>query len=59
MSCPVEAIKDNTLLGVECGKYQDKRDTDSGIDGSYIFKCEECVRACPIGSFLEKTSISR
>lgn len=58
-SCPVEAIKDHTLLGVECGKYQDKRDEGSGIDGNYIFKCEECVRACPIGSSPEKISISR
>ena len=58
-SCPAKVIKDDTLLGVECGKYQDTRDTDIGINGSYIFKCEECVRACPIGSSPEKISIYR
>jgi epoxyqueuosine reductase len=58
-SCPAKVIKDETLLGIECGKYQDIRDIENGIGGSYIFKCEECVRACPVGNTPEKVIISK
>lgn len=57
-SCPAKVIKDDTLLGNECGKFQDKQDADIGINGSYIFKCEECARACPIGIAPERIVIS-
>lgn len=58
-SCPSKAIKDDTLLGIECSKYQDKIDADVGVKGSYIFKCEECARACPIGTIPNRITISK
>lgn len=58
-SCPAKVIKDDTLLGIECSKYQDKMDSDVGIQESYIFKCEECVRACPIGNIPKRITISK
>ncbi|MFL0195739.1 hypothetical protein ACJDU8_09215 [Clostridium sp. WILCCON 0269] len=58
-SCPAKVIKNDTLLGVECDEYQDKRDADIGIQGSYVFKCEECARACPVGDMPERITISK
>jgi epoxyqueuosine reductase QueG len=59
ISCPSNAIKHDTLLGLECNKYQCNRDADFGMKGSYIFKCEECARVCPIGDVPEKITISK
>lgn len=56
-SCPAKVINDNTFLGIECSNYQDKQDADIGIQGSYIFKCEECARACPIGDAPRRITI--
>jgi len=57
-ACPASVIKADTLLGAECDNYQDKRDTEIGMQGSYVFKCEECVRACPIGDSPERIAIA-
>ena len=59
VACPAKVIKDDILLGVECDEYQEKRDGDIGIQGSYVFKCEECVRACPIGNNPERITIDK
>jgi len=59
VSCPTKAIKDDILLGVECGEYQNKQDAEISANGSYKFKCEECARACPIGDIPERISISK
>ena len=56
-SCPAKVINNDTFLGVECGNYQDKKDADIGMQGSYIFKCEECARACPIGDIPRRINI--
>jgi Uncharacterized Fe-S protein len=56
--CPAKVIKKNTLLGVQCDEYQDKQEKTFGVEG-YMFKCEECARACPIGTSPEKVVISR
>jgi epoxyqueuosine reductase QueG len=58
-SCPANVIRNDILLGVECGEYQDKRDADIGIQGSYVFKCEECARACLIGTAPERITITK
>lgn len=54
--CPAQLIKDDNLLGVECDTYQDLRDAETGTSG-YVFKCEECVRACPIGTAPKRLEI--
>jgi len=43
IACPAGAIKEDTLLGNECGKYSHKE------DHAYAYKCEVCIRACPVG----------
>ncbi|MFW2491960.1 hypothetical protein ACN077_25885 [Clostridium chromiireducens] len=58
-SCPAKVIKDDTLLGIECSKYQNKIDEEFGIQGSYTPKCEECARVCPIGEIPERITISK
>lgn len=58
-SCPVNAIKDDTLLGLKCSEYQGKQDAILGIKGSYIVKCDECARNCPIGHAPEKITLNR
>lgn len=59
ISCPAKVIKDDTLLGIQCSEYQKKKDNAFGIEGSYIAKCEECARACPIGNAPERITISK
>ena len=58
-SCPAKVIRDDTLLGAECDAYQDKWDKYNGMQRSYVFKCEECARTCPIGDVPEKITISK
>ena len=58
-SCPAKVIRDDTLQGIECDEYQDKRDAYFGIEGNYIYKCEECARACPIGTAPERINITK
>lgn len=54
IACPAKVIKNDTLLGIKCSEYQKKKDNEFGIEGSFIAKCEECARACPIGNVPEK-----
>ena len=56
-SCPAQLIKEDTLLGVECDEYQDMKDAETGLQGSYVYKCEACARACPIGTAPERIRI--
>ena len=46
-ACPAGAIKENTMLGIQCGAYQN----NEYIKGhAYEYKCEKCIRACPAGA---------
>jgi len=57
-TCPAHAIKNDAFSGVECNTYQISRDNEMDMKGSSIFKCEECTRACPIGTTPSKITIS-
>jgi epoxyqueuosine reductase QueG len=57
--CPAGVIKEDTLLGAECDEYQDSRHNKTGLQDSYLFKCEVCVRACPIGKAPQNINISK
>ena len=58
-SCPAQVIKNDTLLGTLCDEYMDNQDAIIGVRGEYVFKCEECARACPIGAAPERIVISK
>jgi epoxyqueuosine reductase QueG len=46
--CPSGAIMENDFDGLKCrAKMRGIR--DSLVDAPYIFECEQCLRACPIG----------
>jgi len=46
--CPVQAIASNGFNGLACRTCM--RETAVRVcDGSYVYECEECLRACPIG----------
>ena len=49
-ACPAGAIKPESFAGSLCGEYLQARRQEHGIDGAFLWKCEECARACPRGA---------
>lgn len=45
-ACPANAIQKEELLGIECGAYQHRISESTAYD----YQCENCIRACPIGT---------
>lgn len=58
-ACPVQVITDQGLLGAACDEYQDRQSVLSGLQETWVFKCEVCARACPIGAAPEKLALSK
>jgi epoxyqueuosine reductase QueG len=47
-ACPAKVIKDDTLLGVECAQYQNKHDTDIGIQGTMCLNVKNVLVLAPL-----------
>lgn len=55
-SCPANAIKNRDFLGNDCNASQAEKGRE--IKG-YTYKCEICLRVCPIGAKPEELEIKR
>lgn len=48
-SCPGRAIGERYFDGQLCGDTQNRIKKESEIPAGYLWKCEKCLRICPIG----------
>ncbi len=53
-ACPGKAIGMDYFDGLLCDETQDKIKIELQIPEGYIWKCEQCLRACPIGKIPEQ-----